>query len=71
MRKFVLVFFDDILIYSCGWKEHLEYLHLVFKVLSQHQLYVKKSKYAFGQTKNEYVGHITSEEGVATDLAKI
>lgn len=45
MRKFVLVFFDDILIYSDSLDSHLQHLRIVFETLKQHKLFVKKSKY--------------------------
>lgn len=62
LRKLVLVFFDDILIYSGDWENHLKHLHEVFMVLKQHTLFVKESKCAFGKQKIEYLGHIISEE---------
>ena len=48
LRKFVLVFFDDILVYSPSWTEHLQHLEVVLQVLKQHQLYAKLSKCSFG-----------------------
>jgi hypothetical protein len=48
LNKFVLVFFDNILIYNMSWAEHLCHVHLVLSKLHEHQLYVKKSKCAFG-----------------------
>jgi hypothetical protein len=48
LRRFVLVFFDDILIYSKTWADHLRHLCAVFFVLRQHHLFVKRSKCAFG-----------------------
>jgi hypothetical protein len=48
LRRFVLVFFDDILIYSSSWAEHLRHLHLVFSKLQDQRLVVKRSKCAFG-----------------------
>ena len=49
LRKFVLVFFDDILIYSTTWAEHLLHLRAVFEALQQHALFLKKSKCSFGE----------------------
>lgn len=56
-RKFLLVFFDDILIYSPTWDSHLEHLRFVFSVLRQEQLFLKRSKCTFGATTIEYLGH--------------
>lgn len=71
LRKFLLVFFDDILIYSPTWQTHLEHLNLVFSALKQHSLVVKMSKCSFGVNTIEYLGHIISHNGVATDPSKI
>ncbi|XP_021823725.1 uncharacterized protein LOC110764972 [Prunus avium] len=71
LRKFVLVFFDDILIYSTSVAEHLVHLTSVFDVLSKHRLHLKLSKCAFGQTTIHYLGHVLSSEGVAVDPSKI
>jgi len=48
LRRFVLVFFDDILIYSSTWADHLGHLRAVLDMLLQHRLFVKRSKCAFG-----------------------
>lgn len=71
MRKFVLVFFDDILIYSDSLDSHLQHLRIVFETLKQHKLFVKKSKCSFGQARLEYFGHVVSSEGVSADKSKI
>lgn len=71
LRKFVLVFFDDILIYSKSMKEHEQHLKTVFEILKSHRLFVKKSKCEFGSEKVEYLGHVISAEGVAADYSKI
>ncbi|KAM1176022.1 hypothetical protein ACFX19_028952 [Malus domestica] len=71
IKKFVLVFFDDILIYSTYWHQHLIHLREIFNVLHQNQLYLKKSKCSFGQSSVEYLEHIVSKEGVAADPSKL
>jgi len=70
LRKFVLVFLDDILIYSKSFTEHLKHLEQVLEVLQTSQLYLKQSKCSFAQTQLEYLGHIISAAGVATDPQK-
>lgn len=71
IRKFVLVFVDDILIYSRNLTEHVSHLKAVLARLQQYQLFVKISKCSFAQQYLEYLGHIIGIEGVATDPAKI
>ncbi|GMJ04788.1 hypothetical protein HRI_004148000 [Hibiscus trionum] len=71
LRKFVLVFFDDILVYSSDLTTHVSHLRLIFEILKTNQLYAKRSKCFFGQTKIEYLGYIISAEGVATNESKI
>jgi hypothetical protein len=71
LRRFVLVFFDDILVYSSSWAEHLRHLHLVFTKLQEQNLVVKRSKCAFGERTVGYLGHVISKDGVAMDAAKV
>jgi hypothetical protein len=71
LRRFVLVFFDDILIYSKSWADHLRHLRVVLNELRRHTLFVKRSKCAFGVTAVSYLGHIILEAGVAMDPAKV
>ncbi|WVZ63441.1 hypothetical protein U9M48_013075, partial [Paspalum notatum var. saurae] len=68
--KFVLVFLDDILIYSKSLEDHLKHLSLVLDKLKEHQFYLKHSKCSFGQTSVEYLGHVISMDGVGTDPQK-
>jgi hypothetical protein len=71
LRKFALVFFDDILIYSSSYAEHLQHLSAVLEILQKEQWQVKMSKCAFAQRQIAYLGHVISAAGVSTDAAKI
>ena len=71
LSKLVLIFFEDILVYSISLQDHLHHLRLVFQVLLNNQLYAKKSKCSFGVKEVEYLGHIVSAEGVSVDKKKI
>jgi hypothetical protein len=62
LRKFVMVFLDDILIYSQTMDLHLEHIRLVLQKLREHKFYMKASKCSFAQTKLEYLGHILERE---------
>lgn len=64
-------FFDDILVYSTTWKDHLTHLEAVLQVLEQNTLYVKLSKCVFGVEEIEYLGHVVSGKGVAMEATKI
>ncbi|GJT98557.1 putative mitochondrial protein [Tanacetum coccineum] len=67
LRKFTLVFLDDILVYSSSIEDHVQHLRQVLKVMRKHTLYAKMSKCVFGTTQVEYLGQVISQDGVATD----
>ncbi|KAF5476973.1 hypothetical protein F2P56_003657 [Juglans regia] len=71
LRRFVLVFFDDILIYSKCWTDHKKHLEVVLEVLKKNQLYAKLSKCQFGVTEVDYLGHVINEKGVMADSRKV
>ncbi|WVZ71462.1 hypothetical protein U9M48_020047 [Paspalum notatum var. saurae] len=71
LDKFVVVFIDDILIYSKNEKEHEEHLRVVLTRLTEHKLYAKFSKCAFWLKEVGFLGHILSEKGVAVDPNKV
>jgi len=67
LRKFVLVFFDDILVYNTTWNTYIQHLSLVLSIMQRHSLFVKLSKCFFGQTQIDYVGHVVSQDGVKVE----
>jgi hypothetical protein len=71
LHHFVLVFFDDILIYRKTWTDHLAHVDRVLHILSRHQLFLKQSKYAFGASKFEYLGHLVGKDGIRVDPENI
>lgn len=71
LRKFVLIFFNDILVYSSSSQQHLLHLRAVLQLLREHYLYAKRSKCSFGVAQVEYLGYVVSKNGVSTSPAKI
>ena len=71
LDKFVVVFIDDILIYSKSEEEHKEHLKIVSQELREHQLYAKFSKCDFFKDKIQYLGHVATKEGISINLEKI
>jgi hypothetical protein len=71
LDKFVVVFIDDILIYSATVEEHEQHLRVVLEKLRQNQLYAKFSKCDFWLEEVAFLGHVLTAEGVAVDPAKI
>ena len=71
LRKFVLVLFDDILIYSKSWEEHVQHVDMVLQIIKEKELYAKPSKCFFGIKEVEFLGHIVSHECVKVDPKKI
>lgn len=70
LRKFVMVFLDDILIYSSSLEAHLQHIRLVLDKLREHQFYLKMKKCTFMKSELKYLGHVISREGVSTDPSK-
>ena len=71
LRKSILVFFDDILVYSKTWQEHMGHLEEVLSIMEAQSLYAKESKCEFGMTELLYMGHIISAQGVQVHQEKI
>ena len=71
LGKFVIVFLDDILVYSKTLEEHLEHLRKVFQLLRENALYAKDSKCKFLKDSIQYLGHVISAEGIAMDASKV
>ena len=71
LNRFVVVFIDDILVYSKNEEEHEEHLCLILEKLREHKLYAKFSKCEFWLNTVGFLGHIVSGEGIAVDPAKV
>lgn len=71
LRHRAVVFFDDILIFSKTYAEHIAHLRQVLQLLADHQWRVKGSKCTFAQRSVQYLGYVVSEDGVATDPQKV
>jgi hypothetical protein len=71
LDKFVVVFIDDILIYSKNEEEHARHLRIVLTRLREHQLYAKFSECTFWLEEIQFLGHVLSAKGIAIDLSKV
>ncbi|XP_074318118.1 uncharacterized protein LOC141654909 [Silene latifolia] len=71
LGKFVVVYLDDILIYSQNLEEHLKHLRLVFETLRKQKLYGKREKCCFLEEKVLFLGYVVSGEGVEVDQSKV
>jgi hypothetical protein len=71
LDKFVVVFIDDILVYSRGEEEHEGHLQLVLQVLRDHKLYAKLSKCEFWLKQVAFLRHVISKGGISVDPIKV
>ena len=71
LNRFVVVFIDDILIYSKSKEEDEGHIRIVLQILRDHQLYAKFSKCEFGLIEVRLLGHVVSALGVSVDLEKV
>jgi len=71
LDNFVVVFIDDILVYSENEEEHAEHLRIVLPRLREHKLYAKFSKCEFWLKEVQFLGHILSENGISVDPSKV
>jgi hypothetical protein len=71
LDKFVMIFIDDILVYTKNEKEHEQHLRIILQRLRDHQLYVKFSKCAFWLKEVPFLGHVISAKGIAVNPSKV
>src|SRR4051812_15040170 len=71
LDKFVIIFIDDILVYSKDKQEHAKHLKIVLQTLREHPLYAKFSKCEFWLDSMEFLGHVISKDGIAVNPSKV
>ena len=71
LDKFIIVFIDDILVYSSSKEEHAEHLRIILQTLREHQLYAKFIKCQFWLDRVAFLGHVVSAKGISADPQKI
>ena len=71
LRKFVIVYLDDFLIFSRTWNEHLEHVLAVLDAICRHQLYCKPTKCLIGALEVLYLGHVITGTSIAPDWEKL
>jgi hypothetical protein len=71
LDKFIVVFIDDILIYSKNLEDHARYLHIILQTLREHHLYVKFSNCEFWIDTIKFLGHTISSNGISVDPSKV
>ena len=67
----MIVFIDDILVYSKSKKEHEQHLRLSLQTLREHKLYAKFSKCEFSLDSVAFLGHVVSKDGISVDMKKV
>src|SRR5260370_9745422 len=68
---FIIVYLDDIVVYSKTLDQHLHHLELVFKKLREHKLYAKLEKCSFMQRQIKFLGHLVSADGIRVNPSKV
>ena len=71
LDQLVMVFIDDILVYSKIVEDHEKHLRIILQPLREHQLYAKFSKYEFWLKEVTFLGHIISKDGIKVDPTKV
>jgi hypothetical protein len=71
LDKFVVVFIDDILVYSKTKEEHTQHLRMILQKLREHRLYAKRSKWEFLLKEVTFLGHVVSNGGISVDPSKV
>ena len=70
IRKFALVYLDDVIIYSTSIEQHIKHIDIVLGLLQEAGLKIKLSKCTFLQTSVNYLGHVISDKGITPDPKK-
>ncbi len=71
LGKFVVIYLDDILVFSKSWEDHLQHVRTILELLRAHHLQVKENKSYFGQTSVQYLGFIIDNKGVRPDPSRV